>query len=174
MLYAIIRIFGFLGLAFSIASFLFRRHKQIVMCKMFSTLSFAIQYLFIGPGAYTAAFLDLVSSVRNFLYYKFVEKNKSTTPLIIIFATFMALVGVFTWAGPITLLATIPKVMTSISYAMKKEWLLRIITMPTCICWIAYNLIVGSYEAALGDFITFLTIVYAIIKYDIIEKKKTV
>ena len=84
----------------------------------------------------------------------------------------MAILGVVSWAGPITLLATIPKVMTSISYGMKNERLLRLITLPTCLGWIAYNIIVGSYEAAMGDFITFLTIIFAIIKYDIIDAKK--
>ena len=171
-MFIIIRILGMIGLALGLLAFLFRHHKQIVMCKMFSVLSFSLQYFLIGPSAYTAALLDLFSAIRNFFFYRLVEKGKSTTPIMIISAAVMATLGIVSWAGPITLLATIPKIMTSVSYGLKNERLLRLITLPSCLAWIAYNLIVKNYEAAIGDFINFSTIIYAIIKYDIIEKRE--
>jgi len=51
------------------------KHKQIVLCKMVSELSFAAQYILMG--AYTGALVDLVSGLRNFLFYKRLKNKKN-------------------------------------------------------------------------------------------------
>lgn len=168
----LIRLLGILGLSLGAGSFLFKKHKGIILCKTFQELSFAAQYFLIGPAAYTAAFLDLISAFRNFLFYKFVEKKISTLPLIIVFSVFVICIGFGSWVGPVTLLAVIPKILTTISYAMKNERILRLITLPSCFFWIAYNCIVGSFEAAIGDFATLVSIAIAIYRFDICKSKK--
>ena len=49
---------------------------------------------------------------------------------------------------------------------MKNEKWLRLITLPSCILWIIYNLFVGSWAAALTDAITLVSILLAIYKFD--------
>ena len=166
------RIFGILGLILSVIPFQFKKHKHIVLCKMASSLAFSTQYFLLGPTAYTGAWLDLVSALRNFLFYKFVEKKISTLPLIIFFSGVVLFLGIGSWAGAVTLLALIPKLLTSVSYGMRNEKLLRLITLPSCIFWIAYNCIVGSYEAAFSDLLTFVSILVAIYRYDILPKRQ--
>ena len=172
ILFFLIRLLGILGLSLGAGSFLFKKHKGIILCKTFQVLSFSAQYFLIGPTAYTAAFLDLISALRNFLFYKFVEKKRSTLPLIIIFSGFVICIGFCSWAGPITLMAVIPKILTTVSYGMKNERILRLITLPSCFFWIAYNCIVGSYEAAIGDFLTLGSLLIAIYRFDIRKPKE--
>ncbi len=160
-----IRLLGLLGLVLSIIPFQFHKHKNIVLCKMFSSLSFSAQYFLIGPIAYAAGWMDLISAFRNFLYYKFVEKKLSTLPIMIVFSLLVLYIGISAWEGWVTLLAVIPKLITSISYGIRNESLLRYITLPSCLFWIAYNCIVGNYEAAVSDFLTLCSIVIAIIRY---------
>ena len=123
----LIRIFGIIGLILCVIPFLFKKHKQIVLCKMFSELSFGVQYLLMG--AYTGALVDLVSGLRNYLYKRLVEQGKSTMPVIIIFSVIVIAIAIGTWAGAISLLPMLAKVITTVSYGMKKEWLLRLITL---------------------------------------------
>lgn len=52
----IIRALGICGLATSVLSFQFKRHKRIVLCKMLSELLFSVQYFLMG--AYTGCLLD--------------------------------------------------------------------------------------------------------------------
>ena len=163
----LIRFFGILGLVLSIIPFQFKKHKHIVLFKMSSSLAFATQYFLIGPSAYTGAWLDLVSALRNYLFYKFVDKKISTLPVILFFSLLVLGLGVYSWAGWFTLLALIPKLLTTVSYGMKNERLLRLITLPSCLFWIAYNCFVGNYEAAISDFLTFISIVIGIYRYDI-------
>ena len=113
-----IRILGILALLTSVLSFQFKRHKPIVLCKMVSELMFALQYFLMG--AYTGCLLDLISGGRNFLFYKCVEKKRSTLPLIIAFSLLVVVLAVLSWDGPISLLPMAAKVLTTVSYGMKR------------------------------------------------------
>lgn len=160
-----IRFLGIVGLILCIIPFQFKKHKQIVLCKMASELSFAFQYILMG--AYTGALVDLISGLRNFLFYKFVEKNRSTFSLIIIFSVLVISIGAVSWNGAMSLLPVIAKVLTTISYGMKNERLLRIITLPSCVFWILYNAMFGGWEALIGDALSLCSILIAIYKFDI-------
>ncbi len=168
----IIRILGISGLAASVLSFQFKRHKGIVLCKMLSELLFAVQYFFMG--AYTGGLLDLTSGVRNFLFYKCVEKKRSTLPVIIGFSALVVTLALLSWAGPVSLLPMAAKVLTTVSYGMKNERLLRFITLPSCFCWIAYNAVVGNWEGIISDSLSLVSILIAVYKFDILAAKKDV
>lgn len=159
-----IRVLGIIGLILCVIPFQFKKHKSIVLCKMASELSFALQYFLMG--AYTGAWLDLISGGRNFLFYKFVQKGKSTAPIIIVFSVFIIVLGVMSWDGIISLLPILAKVITTVSYGMKKERVLRYVTLPSCILWIIYNIIVGGWEAMIGDILALCSILIAIYKFD--------
>ena len=164
----VIQLIGFIGLGLSIAAFQFKKHRSIVLCKMASELVFALQYIFLG--AWTAAILDGISVVRNLLYTNFVKRGRSTTPVIIGFGIFVVVVGIMTYVGPISLLPIGAKLLTTISYGMKNEKLLRFITLPSCIMWSIYNLYVGSLGGALGDTLAMTSLLIAIYKFDIRKK----
>lgn len=169
-----IRISGIIGLILCVIPFQFKKHKHIVLCKMASELTFALQYLLMGlsgvAGAYTGALIDLVSGGRNFLYHRFVSSGKSTTPLIIAFSVLVIAIAAGSWAGIISLLPMLAKIITTISYGLKNEKLLRYITLPSCLCWITYNIIIGAWEGVIADSLAFLSILIAIYKFDIKNK----
>ena len=164
----VIQLIGFLGLALSIGAFQFKKHRNIVLCKMASELVFAIQYIFLG--AWTAAILDGISVIRNLLYTKFVKEGRSTAPVILGFCGFVLVTGVVTFAGWLSLLPISAKLLTTISYGMKNEKLLRYITLPSCIMWSIYNLYVGSWGGAIGDTLALCSLLVAIYKFDIRKK----
>ncbi len=169
-MWILVRVLGIAGLITSVIPFQFKRHKHIVLCKMLSTIFFASQYF--ALGAYTAAWMDLVSSLRNYLFYWFVDRKKSTLPVMIGFCLLLCTITATTWAGPLSLIPLLAKVISTVSYGMKDERLLRFITLPSCILWVIYNCTVGGYEAALGDMLTFASIIIAIYKFDIKKTKE--
>lgn len=165
----VIQAIGFLGLALSIAAFQFKKHRGIVLCKMASELVFAIQYIFLG--AWTAAILDGISIIRNSLYTSFVKKGRSTMPVIVGFCLFVVATGIATFDGWLSLLPIGAKLLTTVSYGMKNERLLRFITLPSCVMWSIYNLYVGSLGGALGDTLTMISLLIGIYKFDIKKEK---
>ncbi len=171
----LIRMFGIIGLILCIIPFQFKKYKNIVLCKMVSELSFGVQYLLMGltgiPGAYTGALIDGVSGGRNFLYHKLNEKGKSTLPVMIAFSAVVIGIGVGSWDGPISLLPILAKLITTVSYGIKNEKLLRYITLPSCILWIAYNVTITAWEGVIADSLAFASILVAIYKFDIRKKE---
>lgn len=161
----IIQAVGFLALASSLISFQFKKHGQIMLFRTASELIFALQYILLG--AWSAAVMDGISVIRNTLYTQLVKKNRSTTPVIIGFCVFVVVVGVVTFEGIISLLPIISKLLTTISYGMKNERLLRLITLPSCIFWVIYNVFVGSVAGALADSMTLISLLIAMYKFDI-------
>ncbi len=166
----LIRGLGIIGLILCVIPFQFKKHKNIVLCKMLSELSFAIQYFLMG--AFTGAWIDLISGARNFLFYRLVKKNRSTLPVMIVFSLFVIALGIYSWAGPISLLPVIAKLLTTVSYGLKNEKYLRIITLPSCIFWISYNFMIGGWEAMISDFLSLFSILIAMFKFDILPKVK--
>ena len=165
----LIQLIGFVGLATSILAFQFKKHRGIVLCKMSSELIFALQYILLG--AWTAAVLDGLSVIRNSLYTYFVKRGRSTLPVIIGFGLFVVVTGIVTFDGWLSLLPIAAKLLTTISYGMKNEKLLRFITLPSCIMWSIYNLQVGSLGGALGDTLTLISLLIGIYKFDIKKEK---
>jgi len=160
-----IQVIGFLALAVSLISFQFKKHGQIMLCRTTSELIFALQYILMGE--WSGAAMDGISVIRNTLYTRLVKKNRSTTPVIIGFCIFVVIIGIVTFKGIISLLPIISKLLTTISYGMKKERLLRLITLPSCIFWIIYNVYVGSAAGALADSMTLISLLIAMYKFDI-------
>ena len=166
----VIQSVGFIGLALGVLAFQFKKHKHIVICKMASEIVFSLQYLLLG--AWPAALLDFASAARNLLFCMLAKKGRSTTPLIYIFGAFVVVVGILTFDSPISLMLIAAKLLTTISYGMKNERLLRYIALPSCIFWCIYNLYIGSLGGAIGDCLTLLSLVSAICKFDFPRHKK--
>ena len=166
----VVQLIGFIGLAIGVLAFQFKQHRQIVLCKMTSELVFSLQYLLLG--AWTAALLDFTSAARNLLFCTLVKRGRSTKPLIYVFGAFVVVVGILTFDGPISLMLIAAKLLTTISYGMKNERLLRYITLPSCALWSVYNLYIGSLGGAIGDSLTLISLVTAMYKFDIPHQKK--
>ena len=122
-----VQLVGFLGLAMSIGSYQFKKYRHIILCKTLSELTFAVQYLLLG--AWTAAALETLSVIRNLLFCHREKKNQSTTPLILVFAVFVVVIGLVTYAGPISLLPMAAKLLTTVSYGITKEKWLRVLSL---------------------------------------------
>ena len=82
-----IRAIGIIAFILGVAAFQSNKHKGIVVAKLGSEAAFTIQYYLLD--APTGAIMNLVGVVRNFIFYKLVEKEKSTKAAMWIFAGFI-------------------------------------------------------------------------------------
>lgn len=161
----VIQLIGFVALFLSVIAFRFRKHRSILLCRTASELVFALQYILLG--AWTAAAMDFISVIRNSLYTSFVKRNRSTTPVIIGFGIFVVIVGIVSFDGAISLLPIASKLLTTVSYGLKNEKWLRIITLPSCILWIIYNIFVGSIAGVVADSMTLVSLLISMYQYDL-------
>ena len=168
-----IRIMGIIGLVLGVAAFQSNKHKGIVMAKMGSEAAFTIQYYLLD--APTGSIMNLIGVVRNFIFYKLVEKGKSTKIVMWIFCGVYVLSAIITWEGPESLLPLIGKLCSTVAYIMKNTRNIRIINIPTLTMWIVYNITCSAWEALAADTISLVSVLIAMGRLDIVpyfKKKK--
>ena len=173
MIYKIIvQVIGVVGMIFGFMSYQSNHHKNIMLTKTVSEAIFALQYFLLG--FYTGMAMDIISVVRDLLFAKIVEKNKSTIPYIGIFSAIMIIAGIFTWKGAISIFAVLGKILTTIAYGMKSPKLVRLITVPSCVSWIIYNINCFSLAGICTEILGLLSILVAFFRYDMKSIKKNV
>lgn len=166
----LIRGLGILGIAASVLSFQCRTHKGIMLFKSVNELFFALQYLLLG--AYTGCAMNSIGLLRNLLFARQVEKGRPVWPFLLLFSGLIALLGIFTWQGPLSLLVLFAKLLSTCSYSMSRPSRLRLLAFPTSISWLVYNLFIGSYEGALCETLTLVSIVTAFFRLDLPEYRQ--
>ena len=161
-----IRAMGIIGLILGVAAFQSNKHKNIVLIKMGSEAAFTIQYFLLD--AYTGSIMNGVGVIRNFIFYKLVEKNKSTKVAMWIFCGIYILSAIITWEGPTSLLPLIGKLCSTIAYSINSPRLIRCINIPTLTMWITYNSVYHAWEALATDTISLVSVLIAITRFDLV------
>ena len=167
-----IRIVGIIGFVLGVAAFQSNKHKGIVVAKLGSEAAFTIQYYLLD--APTGSIMNLVGVVRNFIFYKLVEKEKSTKVAMWIFCGIYIASAIITWEGPESLLPLVGKLCSTVAYSMKNTRFIRVINIPTLTMWIVYNITCSAWEALATDAISLISVLIAIGRFDIVPyfKKK--
>jgi len=81
----------------------------------------------------------------------------------------MAAAGALTWVGPVSLLAILGKIASTLAYGMKRPKLVRLLTLPSSALWIVYDAICLSAAGVLTEIFTVASITIAEIRF---RKKK--
>ena len=166
-----IQIIGFIGALLAIISFQNNRHGVIMALKTASETVFAVQLMLLG--AYTGVAMNIIGSVRNLIFAALVKKGKSTTPWIVVFSVLTVVLGILTWAGPISLLAIAGKLITTVAYGMKNPSCVRLVTIPSCLCWGVYDALNFSLAGILTEAFSLASIIAGEVRYRKLRKTGT-
>lgn len=162
----LIRIFGIAGFVLGVLAFQSNKHKGIVMAKLGSEVAFTVQYFLLD--AYTGSIMNFVGVIRNYVFYRLVEKNKSTKVAMYIFCGVYILSAIITWEGPESLLPLVGKLISTVAYSMKNTRTIRILNLPTLTMWIAYNCTCSAWEALATDSISLISVLIGMFRFDIV------
>ncbi len=185
------QVLGVIAIASNIFAMQFNKHGLIMLFKLIGSFLFCLQYLLLG--AYVGMIMDFIGTIRNVIFAYLVKKEKSTTPYIIFFAILTIAIGIFTvvttWSATIvtvsrwsksiqiaTLLAVLisilsifAKLISTIAYGFKSAHTIRMLNLPSCSCWIIYNLVCFSFTGVINEILTISSIIIAEIRFK--EKK---
>lgn len=175
-----IQVIGFIALGINILSVQFNKYRTIIILKTIASLLFVIQYIFLG--AYTGMVMDIIGSIRNVIFTYNDKNDKPNKPYIIIFSILTAVLGtaiiIFTWdIGKIvwtkdiqiatllmvivSILSIVAKLISTISYGLKSPHKMRLLNLPSCACWLVYNLVVFSIGGFISEIMTMTSILVA-------------
>ncbi len=166
----LIQLIGYIGLACAVIAFQCKSHKRVMIFRTLNEMFFAVQYFCLA--SYTGVVMNLVGSLRNMIFARQVQKGKSTMLWQIIFSVAFFALGILTSKGLVSIMVIVAKIVTTVAYSMKNTKYIRLLTLPTSICWLVYNIFCNSTAGILCEAFTIFSIVTAIIRIDIVGEKK--
>lgn len=188
-----IQAIGFVGIVLIIVSVQFNVHWKIMFCRTLGSITFVIQYVFLG--AWVGMVMDLIGCIRNVIFTYNVRKNKSNIAWIWFFSIFTFVAGlttiILTWdkcigyasnwssdqnivlivAVSISIISIVAKLLTTVAYGFKSPHVIRRLNIPSSACWVIYNVLAFSIVGAVSDLMSLGSTVIAEIRYSKKDKK---
>lgn len=140
--------------------------KRALIFQLFSSILYALQYLFLG--AFSAMATNLIGAIKNYVFYTYTRKDKNIPiSILCIYIIIILISGILTFNN---ILSIFP-ILLSILYAYG-SWhnnlkVYRIIAVVGAICWIIYNFSVGAYVSTIGNIFQLVSAIIAVIRIDI-------
>ncbi|MGN0989518.1 MAG: YgjV family protein [Eubacteriales bacterium] len=162
---------GIVALTMVICSFQQNDRKKLMVFQIFATTLYSVHFVMLG--AMSGAAMNMLCAVRAVVFYDRSKKWVQSPVCPIIFSVLSVVLGVVTWAGPMTLLPTVATVLTSLSFWAKTPKSIRLFTLPASPMWLVYNILNRSYSGVLTECFVMTSIIVAMIRFDFPKKKKT-
>lgn len=163
-------LFGLLAVALYLLCFWLKTAKSIVACRVLSSLFYVLQYLLLS--AFVGAAMDAAALFCSYIAYRrdtgFVKRHK--IPILIVSYATIVTVGLLLYTGPISLLAIVGVLFESTSNWMRREKVIRLVSLPAVPCWLIYNIAAGAYGAAIGSALALISVIGALIRYSRLER----
>ena len=164
---------GFVSLILSLISFQMKKRSGIMLFQMLASLCCAISLVMLGGIA--GGILDVVAFSRT-LVFSLSDRYKwagSKWWLAFYFAVIIG-VGIITWdtESIATLFAILGTLLSTVALYMKKERLIRVISLFVGPCWIIYCIIYSSCFGILNEIFAMTSIVIALFRMGIRDKQE--
>ena len=159
------QIMGVIALIILIISFQINDKKKLLKLQIFSSLFFALQYLFLR--ALNGFLMNLMTCIRNIIF----KKYKSVISLIIVIIA-MVVLSIFSYNGIISILPAIAVILYSIAIYQDNLKITRIAEVISCLLFIIYNIKFYAISGLIATILELIFAVVAIFRFDIKRKGK--
>ena len=123
-------------------------------------------------GAISGLAINIVCLMRNIVFYwRGKYRWSSHTVLPVLVCAIEVVLTVAVWQGPTDVLALIGAPLQTVALWMKKPRYIRVLMLIASPMWLIYDLYYKSYAGVLTECIVMISIIIAIVKYDVMKKK---
>ncbi len=169
------QIFGALGMVCLYCSYQQTKRERLIACKLGSDVMWAVHYLLLG--AVGGAIPNFVGIFRELVFINREKHKWARFPLWPVFfiAVNMGL-ALAKLETPLTLLPICASAFVTVSLWLKNPRMTRIICAPVSLCFLIYDIFVGSWVGVINESIALISIVSSFVKNDIkksSEEKET-
>ena len=169
--FIIAQIFGVIALIILVISFQNNKKERLLRLQMFSSLLYAIQYVFLK--AYTGFAMNIICMIRNLIFNKFKDKRPPLYYLVIIIVL-MVISSFFTFNGIISLLPTIAVILYSIALWNGNMKIIRATEIISCTLFIIYDIKVLAFTGLIATIIEMISAILALYRFDIKRSKSNI
>lgn len=165
-------LFGLLAVATLLVSYAQKRRGPILLCSLLSRAFGITQYILLG--AFEGALLDVCHAVSAFFAQRSDDRLIKRFKILILIAAnlFTVASGIWLYRNPFSLLPMFAVLLQANALWLKNEKYIRLLSLAGCPLWFTFNLASDAYAACIGEGLAMVTLIVAIVKYDVLGKKK--
>lgn len=162
--YAVAQVIGFIAMACGIISFQSKRRTNILLFQTTSNLLWVVHFLLLG--AFSAVLANVIGILRNLVYmqrgkYKFADSKLIPIAFVAIFTVS----GILTYEDPFSLLPMLAMAVATVAFFVRKENLIRWMSLGIAVPWLTYGIYAGSIASAISDGTNLISIIISLIRY---------
>ena len=162
------QVFGILALVTLALSFRKNKKDNLLKQQIYSNSFCALQYLCLGREAYTGFLLHFLCLVRNFIYYKYDNKN-IPFKWFLVCAVSMVIVSLVSYESLWSLVPMVGIVLNSWGLWQSKLPVSRRCEAIAAFLVVVYNFKVLAWGGVLANGFEFVMVVIAIVRFDILK-----
>ena len=165
----IAQLFGLLGVVCYLLSFQQKRRSGILFVNIVSRVFYVLQYFLLRAFDGVAMdFLGLISSLCAGIALRLSPKKRG----LLFFAvnTAIVVVGMLLYKDVFSLFAISATILETAALWLRREKLIRLLTLVSAPLWLIYNVSNLAFGSALGNALAMVSIVIALARFDL---KKT-
>ena len=159
------QVIGFLAVASFLLSYQLKKRKDIILCNVLSRCLYILQYILLG--AFEGAVLDVLGAISSVIAAKkhlpFIKKH--TRIFVVCMDLIIVAAGLLLYVNPFSLLPIAGVLLHTTAFWINDEKMIRRVSLLGSPFWMIYNFSCLAYGSAVGDFLTMVSIVIAMIKY---------
>ena len=163
------KIIGYVGTGVLFLSYQMPKKRQIVLLQILSISIFTVHFFLLG--SYTGAVMNLIALTKTVLYY---FENRPWFRNVLFTATYAIVIttaGIATWQGLPSLFPLLAMLLHTFAYNIKQEKPFRLCMFPTSPLWMVYAILTGSVPALIGEILTTVSLLSAIVRYDVLKRE---
>ncbi len=165
-LYWLGQVFGVCALITLAYSMKENRKEQLLKYQIYSNSFCALQYLCLGKEAYTGLLLHFLCLVRNFIYYKYDNKD-IPVKWFFVCAIGMVIVSIVSYESVWSLVPMLGIVLNTWGLWQSKLKISRRCEAIAAFLLVVYNIVVSAWGGVLANGFEFIMTIIAIIRFDI-------
>lgn len=163
---------GLVAVVLFVASYQMKRRNGIIVCNSVSRALYILQYVLLG--AFSGAVLDVIGLLSSMLAARKDTPlmKKLRIPVLILINASMLVATVLLYETVWDVLPFIGVLLHTTAFWLTDEKKIRALSILGSPFWFAYNAHSLALGSAAGDIFTIVSIGIAILRYDILKKKK--
>lgn len=162
--------FGFCAMAVGIITFQTNKRKRILTYMIVGCVLWCIHFSLLGH--WTAVAMNGLNVVRNIVFCFRDKKWGKSNVIPVLFIAASLVLTIVTYDDLWSLLPFFASIFAIISTWQTNTKVLRFMTIPINISWFTYNITHNSWAGAANECFVFVSIIVAIIRYDILKKEE--
>ncbi len=169
-MFSFAQFFGILVIITNVLAMQMRKKCQIILMLILVNLLSSINFIMLQ--SYSGAIVCFFAIAQTIINKKFENKNQQVPKKIILIYILISIVlGLFVFTKWIDVLPIVCAILYIFAIVQNKEKNIRKLSLINVIIWLSYDLISQAYAIFISDFLTLISILVGMYRFDFKKKK---